>query len=670
LNKLPATNSHLLGIDTGGTFTDFVYLHNDEFKVHKVLSTPEAPQQAIFKGISDMGLVPLVADGKIKIIHGTTVATNATLEGKGVSTAYITNRGLADVLSIGRQTRPELYNLKVTKPSIDLSKELIFEVDARLDASGKEISSFASGQLQDLKAKIEALAPRSIAINLLFSFMNDAHEREIEALFDDRFFVSRSSFVLPEYREYERGIATWVNAWIGPLIDEYLIAVKESLKPSTVAIMQSSGVTISAHQASRRAVNLLLSGPVGGLQAAKTICKEQKLMTFDMGGTSTDVALLDGEIKLSNESQIANLPIAIPMADIHTIGAGGGSIAYIDEGGLLQVGPASAGANPGPACYGRGGTQATVTDANLVLGRLQAENFLGGAMFLDTQASSSALSPLAKQLDITVEQTAEGIVKIANEHMTQALRAISIQRGFDPREFTLVCFGGAGGLHFCELAEALEMRRAVVPVDSGVLSAFGMLATNPGREIARTQRQLLRDTSDAELCASFAELRVQGEAELKEESNLKPEASYSLDLRYLGQTFTLPVTYPIESSSVGIESRLQNTEEKFHEQHQKRYGHRLDKEVELLNLRVHLEIPAARIKLPDLDLADEVLSPVIKNLPGLGEVPIFERKMIPPNHEIIGPALITETHATTLIKENWKMKVDSKGKLNLEKIST
>jgi len=658
-------SSHLLGIDTGGTFTDFVYLHDEQFEVHKVLSTPDAPQNAIAQGISEMGLASLAASGQLKVVHGTTVATNATLEGKGVSTAYIANRGLSDVLTIGRQTRPELYNLKVVKPTIDLRQELLFEVDARVDANGGELKGFAPGELKRLKEEIARLAPRSIAINLLFSFMNDTHEKEIEDLFGAEYFVSRSSFILPEYREYERGIATWVNAWIGPLIDEYLMAVRDALQPSTVSVMQSSGVSISAEQAARRAVNLLLSGPVGGLQAAQTVCDSSKLMTFDMGGTSTDVALIDGEIKLTNESYIANLPIAIPMADIHTIGAGGGSIAYIDEGGLLQVGPLSAGAVPGPACYGQGGTAPTVTDANLVLARLRADNFLGGEMSLDMNAAVNAIAPLADKLTISVQGLATGIIQIANEHMTQALRVISIQRGFDPREFTLVCFGGAGGLHFCDLAEALEMTRAIVPINSGVFSALGMLATSPGREIARTHKQLLADSHDADIQSLFSDLKTQGELELKEEGASRLTTKYSMDLRYLGQTFTLPVSYNMKPNN-----NLGDAEAQFHEQHESRYGHRLNKPVELLNLRVHLEAPVAEIKLPVL--ANKVAAPesLRVDLPGYGEIPVFEREQLSSNQQFNGPALITERHATTLIKENWKVLVDQVGNLILAKKAT
>ena len=648
-------SNHLLGIDTGGTFTDFVYLHDQQFRVHKVLSTPDAPQEAIFLGLREMGLDKIAATGELRIVHGTTVATNATLEGNGVSTVYITNRGLGDVLYIGRQTRPELYNLNVRKPAIDLPERLLLEVDARLDNKGVEITGFSENELSHLKSRVEELAPRAIAINLLFSFVNDGHEKEIEALFGPEYFVSRSSFVLPEYREYERGIATWLNAWIGPLIDEYLLSVKQKLEPSRVSVMQSSGVTIAADQAAKRAVNLLLSGPVGGLQAAQAICTDSRLITFDMGGTSTDVALLDGTIKLTSENHIARLPVAIPMADIHTIGAGGGSIAYIDEGGLLQLGPASAGARPGPACYGLGGRRPTVTDANLVLARLRADNFLGGTMQLDTKAALAAMRPLAVQLNLQVHQLAAGIIDIANEHMTQALRVISVQRGFDPREFTLVCFGGAGGLHFCDLAEALEMNRAIVPVNSGVFSALGMLATSPGREITQTSTRLVRDSSDGVIGDLFASLKAQGEYELMEEGITSPEASYSLDLRYQGQTFAITTPY----------QDLETAETKFHALHERRYGHRLDKPVELLNLRLHLAAKPAELTLPPWKKGSGQSSRV--HLDGIGNLDLYDRDQLAVNQRFSGPALVTETHATTLIKKNWNVALDKAGNLILER---
>ena len=375
-----------LGVDTGGTFTDFVLYDGQGLRVHKVLSTPHAPEEAILQGIRELGL----AMSGLRVVHGSTVATNAVLERKGVRTAYITNRGLGDVLTIGRQARRELYNLQPEPTLPPVPRELCLEVSARTGADGRPVESLGAADRDTIQAAIAALKPRSVAINLLFSFMNDSDEREIAAWLPNDVFVSRSSNVLPEYKEYERGIATWLNAWVGPLVAGYLQRLGEALAPAPVAVMQSSGGTVSANLAGQKAVQLLLSGPAGGLMGARFLGQQAgcaRLLTFDMGGTSTDVALIDGDIRLTNEGHIGEWPVAVPMVDMHTIGAGGGSIARVDDGGLLQVGPESAGAAPGPACYGRGGLQPTVTDANLVLGYLQADAFLGGAMPLDPAAA-------------------------------------------------------------------------------------------------------------------------------------------------------------------------------------------------------------------------------------------------------------------------------------------
>jgi len=490
-----------LGVDTGGTFTDFVLFDGRQLRVHKVLSTPAAPEQAILKGVTDLGL----SLDDLKLVHGSTVATNAVLERKGVRTVYITNRGLRDVLTIGRQTRRELYNLQPEPVPPPVPRDYCLEVGARTAADGSQVSQLTGADKTRLLASIKELKPEAVAINLLFSFLNDVDEREIESWLPKTLFVSRSSAVLPEYKEYERGIATWLNAWVGPLVDRYLLQLNEQLAPATVSVMQSSGGTVDAASAGRDAVRLLLSGPAGGLMGARFAAQQggaQRLMTFDMGGTSTDVALIDGEIRLTSEGCIGPYPVAVPMVDMHTIGAGGGSIASMDAGGMLRVGPESAGASPGPACYGQGGTQATVTDANLVLGRLLPDAFLGGAMQLDRDASERAVGRISRQLDTSVEATAIGIIRVANEHMLQALRVISVQRGFDPRDFVLTSFGGAGGLHVCALAEGLGISRAMVPINAGVLSALGMLAAPRARQLSRTITCLLKDAdvTDIQQC--------------------------------------------------------------------------------------------------------------------------------------------------------------------------
>lgn len=651
------TKKTLLGIDTGGTFTDFVCIPGDQsgWRVHKVLSTPDEPQKAILQGIRDLGLMDSVESGNVDLIHGTTVATNATLEGKGVRTAYIANRGLKDVILIGRQTRPELYNLTPVQHNIPVEPELMLEVSARIDASGGVINNFAEGELEALKARVDELAPESVAINLLFSFLNPETELQLQQLFEAQYFVSRSSNILPEYREYERGVTTWINGWIGPLIQRYLRALGQDLAPTPVSIMQSSGLTISSEQAASRAVNLLLSGPAGGLAAAQYIGQRigrSQLMTFDMGGTSTDVALLEGHFTLTNNGHIAGMPIGVPMCDIHTIGAGGGSVAYIDAGGLLRVGPESSGAVPGPACYNQGGTKPTVTDANLFLGRLSAANKLADGLELNLSAAKAALQTLAVKLDQTVQEVAEGIKDIANEHMSQALRVISVQRGHDPRDFTLMCFGGAGGLHLCELAESLEISAAIVPIHGGVLSALGMLTAQPGRELIQTLQTQTDAIATVDLTNTLNELAQKGRSELTKEGVNNIARRDSLDLRYAGQTFTLNL--PFDGDLTEIEAQ-------FHEAHKKQYGHSIPRPVEILNCRVHLEgtEPA-----PELTLLE---SPIESESTQSMGIQVFSRRQLGFGYQGKGPALVIEEHSTTYVKTGWKFTTDAYGNLLLDR---
>lgn len=648
----------LLGVDTGGTFTDFVAFNGRHLKVHKVLSTPKAPEQAILQGVAELEL-----DLRhLTVVHGSTVATNAALEGKGVRTVFITNRGLRDILTIGRQARRELYNLNPVQPVAPVAEELCLETGGRLNADGEFLEPLTDEDLRLLQEQVRELAPQSVAINLLFSFLNDEAERAIEAAMPDGLFVCRSSEVLPEYREYERGIATWLNAWVGPLVEGYLARLSDGLAPAPVAVMQSSGRTVEASQAGRLAVHMLLSGPAGGLQGALAVGRaagREKLLTFDMGGTSTDVALLDGEVSLTGEGHIGPWPVGVPMVDMHTIGAGGGSIAWVDDGGLLQVGPQSAGADPGPVCYGRGGKQATVTDANLVLGRLRADAFLGGGMSLDVDAARQALALLGESLDLGLMETAEGIIRLANEHMAAALRVISVQRGIDPHGFSLTSFGGAGGLHVCALAEALEMRQALVPIHAGVLSALGMLAAPRGRELSRTLNVCLAELDEAVLQSTAAELREQGIqallAEGLDERDL--HISLSADLRYRGQSYTLTVPWQDRETS----------QTDFHQRHQQRYGHAMELPVELVNLRLSLEGPRPQLSLHSMS-GECAATPQEASVYGIDEkVPVRWRDSIQQEEVLSGPLLITETVATTWLAPGWQAVCDASGNLLLER---
>jgi N-methylhydantoinase A len=475
-------------------------------------------------------------------------------------------------------------------------------------------------------------------------------------------FCSRSSQVLPEVREYERGMATWLNAYVGPLMDGYILRLQNQLMGARLSVMQSHAGTISAQQAGQHAVRLLLSGPAGGLQGAHYVASManiDKLLTFDMGGTSTDVALIDGKIRLTSEGQIDRYPVAVPMVDMHTIGAGGGSIAWLDSGGMLQVGPQSAGAQPGPACYGLGGTEPTVTDANLILGRLPQQTALGGGMAVDLEKASQVFSSLAEAMNCMIEEAARGVIRIANDHMAQALRVISVQRGLDPSEYSLTCFGGAGGLHVCELAELMGMDRALVPIHAGVLSALGMLVAPPSRQLSHAYHRRLCDCSQTEIDAELEKLTAQGQSELRHDGVTAYSVQYDLDLRYEGQSSSLQIAW----------QGLIDTEEAFHRQHESLYGHRLEIPVEVVNLRVGLEGKQPPPKLPRIETTADATA--ITHVKLMGEdraVPVYDRLQLRPGQVLMGPALITEKVSTTMIIAGWSGEVDAYGNLMLRRI--
>ena len=648
----------ILGVDTGGTFTDFVLWDGERLQIHKVLSTPEAPERAILQGIEELA-APL--DG-LTIIHGSTVATNAVLEEKGARTLLITNRGFGDLLTIGRQARQELYNLQPEIMAPPVPERDCLETGGRVNAVGEVVEPLTEEDLEGLRRQVEQRNPEAVAINLLFSFLNPDSEMEIESILPKGLFVSRSSRVLPEYREYERGIATWLNSYVGPLVEGYLQRLEQGVEGAQLSVMQSSGTTISAAQAGSGAVHMLLSGPAGGLAAAHYLGQQlgrEQLLTFDMGGTSTDVALIDGGVRLTSEGRIGRFPVAVPMVDMHTIGAGGGSIAHVDEGGMLQVGPESAGASPGPACYGKGGVEASVTDANLVLGRLLPEAFLGGGMVLDSGAAECAVGGVARDLECSMSEAAEGIIRVANEHMSHALRVISVQRGIDPRGFTLTSFGGAGGLHVCALAESLGLRHAMIPIHGGVLSALGMLVAPRGRELSRSMVMPLAEQGDALMELAFGRLEQQGILALVREgvAEQRIDTVRTVDLRYRGQSFTLNVGW--ESCSA--------VEEGFHRAHQERYGHCFEFPVELVNLRV---VVRERLESPTLlqgKRPDEPHETGRTLLVGIGEVPVYRRQQLATGDTVQGPALITEQVSTSLIAEGWSCEVDASGTLLLER---
>jgi len=642
-----------IGVDTGGTFTDFVALIDGRLETAKVLSTPDDPARAITQGLEKLGL----DSARVDLVHGTTVGTNAVLEGKGAKVVLVTTTGFADMLTLGRQNRDRLYSLAQPRVTAPVAERLCLEINARASSQGDVLAEPDADALADLARRIEALAPDSVAVNLLFCWLRPDLEQAVRDALPEDLPVSLSSEVLPEIREYERGIATWLNASVGPKLAGYLGRLERALAGGRLAVMQSSGLTVSARQASSRAVHLLLSGPAGGLAAAAHIGGElgrKRLLTFDMGGTSTDVALLDGKPSLTREGRIGRYPVAVPMVDMHTIGAGGGSIVRVDAGGLIQVGPESAGADPGPVCYGRGGENITVTDANLLLGRLPRETRLGGAHRLDFERAAQAMDGLAEQAGLARDELSHGILRIANEHMSRALRVMSAERGIDPRSATLMSFGGAGGLHVCELAASLGMQSAVVPARSGVLSALGMLVARPGRQATASFLKRADTVAISDLEAGFDPLVAQARDELAAEGIVPEslEVERWIDCRYAGQSATLELA--MQSPEALVDA--------FHDAHEEAFGHRLELPIELVGLRVEARGAPRIDHVPPL--ADTAQVPET-----VSEVPVMARAALAAR-DIPGPAIIMDTDATTWVADGWTATLHDGGHLMLQKATT
>lgn len=643
-----------VGVDTGGTFTDFVALVAGRLETAKVLSTPDDPSRAIRAGLEKLGLKLGLDSARVDLVHGTTVGTNAVLEGKGARVAFVTSKGFGDMLGLARQNRERLYSLAQPRVDAPMEASMCLEIDARATADGETLVEPDARALETLRKEIEQLAPDSVAVNLLFSWLRPELEQVIRDALPDDLPVSLSSEVLPEIREYERGIATWLNASVGPKLAGYLGRLERALAGGRLAVMQSSGLTVSARQASSRAVHLLLSGPAGGLAAAAHIGRElkrERLLSFDMGGTSTDVALLDGKPSLTREGRIGRYPVAVPMVDMHTIGAGGGSIVRVDAGGLIQVGPESAGAEPGPVCYGSGGEDITVTDANLLLGRLPRETRLGGTHRLDHEAAARAMDDLAEQAGLSREDLARGVIRIANEHMSRALRVMSAERGIDPKSATLMSFGGAGGLHVCELAESLGMQSAVVPARSGVLSALGMLVARPGRQATASFLKRADTVTKGDIEDGFAPLVERVRGELGTEGIGADELAVErwIDCRYTGQSATLELAMQPPEAVI----------EDFHAAHEQAFGHRLELPVELVGLRVEARGRPRVEQVPPFQGADE--TPDVEHA-----VPVMMRASLH-GREIEGPAIIMDTDATTWLAEGWAATLDLGGHLILRR---
>jgi len=662
-NRRPKTENLRIGIDTGGTFTDFVCLGEGEGRVYKTPSTPQAPLQAISTGLKE--LCPQGLDG-VEVVHGTTVGTNAFLERRGARVVLLTTAGFEDVLFIGRQVRRELFNLQVEKAPEIIPREMVLGVAERLGPDGRVEKPLTADELSRVRQWVKEQNPEAVAICLLHAYANPEHEERLAAALSDLGIpMSLSSRVLPEFREYERACATVINSYLWPVLNRYLADWSRNFPGVPLFIQQSNGGFLPGDRAAALALHTVLSGPAGGVYGALRLGRElgeANLLTLDMGGTSTDVALVAGEIPFTGEYALEDYPLGLPVMDIHTVGAGGGSIAFKDRSGALRVGPRSAGADPGPVCYGKAG-ELTVTDAQLFLGRIRPESFLGGRMALNREAVVRAMSRLAGELRVSPVELALGVIRVANSHMAKALQAVSLERGLDPRDFTLFCFGGAGGLHVCELAEDLEIRRVLIPAQAGVLSAWGTALAGFRRDFSRTlllsgprltwehlerERQVLEAQGSAELVAEgqdLSTLAVAGE----------------LDLRYRGQSYTLKT--PLTPGFL----------EEFHRRHRLLYGHAFpDREVEAVVLRLFFQGPEYCGNLPKL----QPVAASRVRLPREGEVwlpqgpvtaPFYYRPELAPGTAIQGPALVLDDYATLLVLPGFRGEVLDQGHLLLRR---
>jgi len=700
-----------IGVDTGGTFTDCVVLARGQVKILKVFSTPADASSAIVEGVLQLAGKEIPAGSRsnkdqrprgkktapsvLEVIHGTTVGTNSLLERRGARVALITTAGFEDLLEIGRQARPRLYDLNVQREPPLAPRAWRFGVKERIAADGQILLPISGAEIRRLLRRVKNSGADSLALCFLFAFANPAHERQVAAALKGLGLpLSISHEILPEFREFERLSTVVINAYLAPRMGTYLHNLEHRMRAEIrrlavssprrrhsaslpaftrgrIYVMQSNGGISTSARAGQQPVRTILSGPAGGVVASAWLAQQiglERAISFDMGGTSTDVCLLDGPPRTTHETSLAGLPVAVPVLDVHSVGAGGGSLARIDAGGALRVGPESAGASPGPICYGRGGAGLTVTDANLVLGRLDPEHFLGGTFRLDAQAAERGFGkflagPARHAGFASAPELAAGIVLVSNATMEKALRVISVERGYDPRDFALICYGGAGGLHAADLARALGLPAVIIPPNPGAFSALGILLSDVVRDVAQSVllpvpaggqspwRVLLRQIE-----RRFARLHRLALSELRREgfNADRARASYRLDLRYQGQSYELSV--PLTTGF----------RENFHREHAKAYGYAYpERPLEIVNLRLRLVIPTpkSRWRTRKSGPARQSQEALIKTkLVWFGGKPhrtgIYERQRLAPGAGLRGPAVIVEYSATTVVPADFTCKVD------------
>jgi N-methylhydantoinase A len=669
-----------IGIDIGGTFVDIVVADESGVRFAKAPSTPATPAAGVLSILRDLIRRTEIDPSQVtRIVHGSTVATNALLEGKTARTGLITTRGFRDVLEIGRQNRDSLYDLGFVRTPPVVPRDVRFEVSERVDAAGNVLVPLSEDEVAAVAERLAVAGVAAVAVAFLFSYLRPEHERQAGRILEQRLGIPvvLSSDVLPEFREFERTSTTVITAALRPVVGAYLEALEQGASelalPTRWQVMQSSGAVTSAGAAEKEPGRLLLSGPAGGVQGARAVGEvvgERNLITLDMGGTSCDVALVsDGGVDWTASGVVAGHAVALPMVSVHTIGAGGGSVAWVDAGGALRVGPHSMGAEPGPACYGRGGTNATVTDAHLVLGHLAAHRPLGGLAALDSAWAREAIErTVAKPLHLSVERAALGMLEVADASMERAIRVVSVERGRDPREYALLAFGGAGPMHAVSLARRLAVPRVVIPWTAGVLSAYGLLVAETGHDYSRT---LLRPISGLDLsavAALAAELSEEGRRTLRAEGIVDGDMRFapSADLRYVGQSHEVNVPVAVRAGGLDADGLCRS----FHCAHEERFGHSSPGEpIEWVTLRVRASGPAANIGATHRSpkgTAEEPAAPAWFDASG----PVLTRRLLrdslAPGETVAGPAVLFGDDSTVVVPPGAKAGANERGHLVIE----